>query len=161
MTETSALLGAGDTGTWSFCIEISNPIGFADVILKNLCGDSEAFALSRSGHSMTTFKYAHAGRLSESFEPCNPQTVRGDSHHAFFQRIQNMSPDTSAAMASLQVMSEYIGAEIPPSLLNGPLLTANLENVDRALLARPVPDFHPPAPPGTRSVLGRHLGTIG
>lgn len=161
VTETSALLRAGHIGTWSFCIEISNPIGFTDLILKKLCGDSEAFALSRSGHSMTTFKFAQGGRLSESFEPRNQQTVRGDSHHAFFQRIQNTSPDASAAMASLQVMSEYIGAEITPSLLNGPLLTANLENVDRALLARPVPDFHLPARSGTRSVLGRHLGTIG
>ncbi|MEV7952360.1 DUF6461 domain-containing protein [Streptomyces rubiginosohelvolus] len=161
LTETSALLRVGDAGTWSFCIEISNPIGFADLILKNLCGGSEAFALSRSGHSMTTFKYAQDGRLSESFEPRNPQTVRGDSHHAFFQRIQSTSSGTSSAMASLQVISEHIGAEITPSLLNGPLLTANLENVDRALLARPVPGFHSSARHGRRSVLGRHLGTIG
>ncbi|MER6394279.1 DUF6461 domain-containing protein [Streptomyces sp. NPDC001523] len=161
ITGGSALLRAGRFGTWSFCMESANPIGFSDLILKNLCGGSEVFSLSRSGHSMTLFKYAKDGQLSEWFEPRSSQTVHGGSQHAFFQRIQNIPPGTSAAMASLKVMFEHVGADLTPDILNGPLLTVNLGNVDHALLARPVPDFQIPTRIGTRSVLGRYLGTIG
>ncbi|MDX2918269.1 MULTISPECIES: DUF6461 domain-containing protein [Streptomyces] len=159
--ETGALLRTGKLGSWSFCMESTNPIGFANLILKNLSDGSEAFSLSRTGHSMTVFKYAQYGQFCEWFEPRNHQTVQGGSPHAFFQRIQNMPSDTSAAMASLKVMSEHVGAELTPEILKGPLLTVNITNTDRALLARPVPSFQITSPAGTRSVLGRRLGTIG
>lgn len=86
----------------------------------NLSDGSEAFSLSRTGHSMTVFKYAQYGQFCEWFEPRNHQTVQGGSPHAFFQRIQNMPSDTSAAMASLKVMSEHVGAELTPEILKGP-----------------------------------------
>lgn len=160
VTETNAILRAGKVGMWSFCIEVANPIGFSDLILRRLCDHSEAFSLSRSGHAMTIFKYARDGQLIEWFEPRNPQSIYGGSKQAFFDQIQRISPGSSASMASLKVMSGHIGAELTPEILHGPLPTVNVRNPDRALLTRPVPEFQIPARTGTRSGLGRHLGTI-
>lgn len=159
-TATNTILRAGSLGGWSFCIEFENPIGFLDGIIRDLSEGSETIILSRTGNSLTVFRYAVDGRLVESFEPGDPLSSWGQSRHEFSRKVHGRSATSNVVMACLDVIAEYLGYELTTEVLHGSLLSAVVDDPDRAALARPDLRLHVTAPLGTRSTLGRRLGPL-
>ncbi|MEW2121479.1 DUF6461 domain-containing protein [Streptomyces sp. NPDC005474] len=159
-TATNTVLRVGTLGDWSFCIEFENPIGFLNAVVRGLSVNSEMITISRTGNSLTIFRYIVNGRLVESFEPGNLSSSWGQSEHEFSREVHERSATANTVMASLHVIAEHVGHELTTEILHGPLLSVVIDNPERTVLAHPDPRLQMTAAPETRSTLGRYLGPL-
>ncbi|WP_369015741.1 DUF6461 domain-containing protein [Streptomyces hintoniae] len=159
-TATSAALRVGSFGSWSFCIEFENCIGFMPGVQRKLSQSTEAFLLSRAGNAYAVVDYTVDGEIVESFEPGNG-VIRVPSSHDFAGRVERLTESSDGITATLEILAEYTGHHVTTALLDGPLLSVVVPTPDRSTLMRN--DVSRPEsvdPSKTPRGLGRRLGSV-
>jgi hypothetical protein len=126
---TGRTLRAGAAGSWSFCLETWDPVGFGPKLLGRLSAGTDVVHYFRNPKGGVFVKHLRDEDIAESFELGEPQSRSTQDAplrlaERFRLRVSGRSPGDDGHDEIWAVLSDLTGVPLDDDLITGPLATA-------------------------------------
>lgn len=126
--DTGSVLRAGAAGSWSFCLETWNPVGFAPQVLGRLSSGTDAVHCFRNPKGGFFVKHLRDERIVDNFELDDPES--SPSQEAPLRLAEKYRSRASGRASGDQgydeiwaVLGDLVGVPLNDDLIQGPLPT--------------------------------------
>ncbi|MEV0113269.1 hypothetical protein AB0H77_08460 [Streptomyces sp. NPDC050844] len=126
--DTGRVLRAGAAGSWSFCLETWNPVGFAPRLLDRLSAGTNAVHCFRNPKCGFFIKHLRDEHIVESFELDDPESYPSQEAplrlaEKYRSRVSSRASGDPGYDGIWAVLGDLVGVPLDDELVNGALAT--------------------------------------